>query len=184
MIDVSKIVGYESMSTEEKLKALENYEVDYSGYVKKDLFDKTSSEVAKYKKQLQERMSAEEQAKAQQESEFEAMKNELAALKKEKTVQEHVSQFLSLGYDKELAIKSANALLDGDMATVFSNIKVAQENLIKNERANVLKGTPKPDSVQTDGGLGVTKEQFENMGYMERLDLMNNNPEAYNELSK
>ena len=46
-VDVSKIEGYESMSAEEKLKAIESYEFaepDYSGYVTKDTFDKTASE--------------------------------------------------------------------------------------------------------------------------------------------
>jgi hypothetical protein len=41
-IDVTKIEGYADMTPEEKLKALEGYDVpdpDYSGYVKKDVFD-------------------------------------------------------------------------------------------------------------------------------------------------
>ena len=59
-IDTSKIEGYEQMSAEEKLQALEMYELDTTGYVKKDVFDKTSSEVATLKKQLKERMTQEE----------------------------------------------------------------------------------------------------------------------------
>lgn len=38
-LDLTKIEGYENMTPEEKLKALEGYDVpdpDYSGYVKKD----------------------------------------------------------------------------------------------------------------------------------------------------
>ena len=55
-IDVSQIEGYESMSVEDKLKALEGFEIpspDFSGHVKKDLFDKTASELAALKNILQ-----------------------------------------------------------------------------------------------------------------------------------
>ena len=49
-----KIEGYESMSAEEKLKALEGLDVeDSTDYQKlKESFNKTSSEVADYKKKL------------------------------------------------------------------------------------------------------------------------------------
>ena len=33
-IDVTRIENYDSMTAEEKLQALENYELDYTGYVK------------------------------------------------------------------------------------------------------------------------------------------------------
>ena len=62
-IDVSTIEGYEEMTAEEKLAALEGFELpepDYTGYVKKELFDKASSEIAGYKKQIFEKMTAEE----------------------------------------------------------------------------------------------------------------------------
>ena len=52
-IDISTIESYEEMSTEEKPAALEGYELpdpDYSGFVKKELFDKASSEITSYKK--------------------------------------------------------------------------------------------------------------------------------------
>lgn len=63
-IDTSKIEGYESMTAEEKLAALESVEFDLSGYVSKDTADKYASEAAQYKRQLKERMSAEEAEKA------------------------------------------------------------------------------------------------------------------------
>ena len=62
-IDVTQIEGYENMSPEEKLKALEGFDIpspDYSGYVKKDLYDKTASELAAKKKELKERLSDDE----------------------------------------------------------------------------------------------------------------------------
>ena len=62
------IENYENMSTEEKLAALEAYEPDMSGFVSKAQLDKVASEAASYKKQLREKMSAEEE-KLQKEAE-------------------------------------------------------------------------------------------------------------------
>lgn len=47
-IDVQKIAGFDSMTPEEKIAALQGFDFpdpDYSGYVKKDLYDKAASEV-------------------------------------------------------------------------------------------------------------------------------------------
>ena len=52
-IDLTKIEGYENMTAEEKIAALEGFDVqqDYTGYVRKDLLDKANSEAADYKRQ-------------------------------------------------------------------------------------------------------------------------------------
>ena len=62
-ISTEKIEGYADMTPEQKLAALEAYEMDdpdYSGYVTKEMFDKTASELSNTKKQLREKMSADE----------------------------------------------------------------------------------------------------------------------------
>ena len=70
-IDVTKIEGYETMSAEEKLKALEELEIDTKeftkGYVKKEVFDKTASDLAALKKKDRENLSETERLKAEQE---------------------------------------------------------------------------------------------------------------------
>lgn len=63
-IDISKIDGYADMTPEQKIAALEAFETedpDYSGYVKKDIFDKTASELAAKKKELNEKLTEDEQ---------------------------------------------------------------------------------------------------------------------------
>ena len=65
-IDVSQIEGYAEMSAEDRLKALEEFEVedpDYTGYVKKEVFDKTASELAEQKKQLKSKLTEDEAQK-------------------------------------------------------------------------------------------------------------------------
>ena len=88
-IDTSKITGYDTMSAEEKLAALEAMELDepdYSGWVKKDVFDKASSEIAGYKKQLRDRMTEEEAAKAKAAEDMATIMSELETLRAEKAL--------------------------------------------------------------------------------------------------
>ena len=66
-IDISKIDGYADMTPEQKIAALEAFETedpDYSGYVKKDIFDKTASELAAKKKELNEKLMLSTRAKS------------------------------------------------------------------------------------------------------------------------
>ena len=146
-IDVSTIEGYEEMTAEEKLAALEGLELpepDYSGYVKKELFDKASSEIAGYKKQIFEKMTAEEAAKAEADEKMAAIQQELEQLRQDKVVQEYTAQFLSIGYDKELASETAVALQRGDMNTVFLNQTKFATLREKALKAELMKNTPKP----------------------------------------
>ena len=146
-IDVSTIEGYEEMTAEEKLAALEGFELpepDYTGYVKKELFDKASSEIAGYKKQIFEKMTAEEAAKAEADEKMAAIQQELEQLRQDKVVQEYTAQFLSIGYDKELASETAVALQRGDMNTVFLNQTKFATLREKALKAELMKNTPKP----------------------------------------
>ena len=62
-IDTSKIEGYDKMTPEQKIAALEAFDhpdPDYTGYVKKETFDATSSELAALKKKTREQLSEEE----------------------------------------------------------------------------------------------------------------------------
>ena len=71
-LDLTKIEGYDKMTPEEKLKALEQYDVpdpDFTGYVKKDMYDKTASELAEKKKQLQAKLTEDEAAKQKEQEE-------------------------------------------------------------------------------------------------------------------
>lgn len=123
-IDLTKIVGYEAMSEAEKLKALEGYEFDdpdYTGYVKKEVFDKTASELASKKKELRDKMS-EDERKAQEDKEaFDELQTAYANLKRDSEVSKYKAQFLAMGYSDELATDTATAMVDGDNDKVFAN---------------------------------------------------------------
>lgn len=175
-----QIENYENLSPEEKVKALEAYEPDMSGYVAKSVFDKTASDLAAAKKSLKERMT-EDEAKATKEAEERAeLLARLEQLEREKSVNNYVTSYLGMGYDEKTAKASAEALVNGDMATVFANQKHHNETREKALRAELLKETPPPAGGKKDDGM--TMEQFKKMSPQERYDFSVKNPEEYKTL--
>ena len=185
--DFTKLDGYKpEMSPEEKLALLDKYEApapDYTGYIKKDSFDKTASELAEAKRQLKAKMTEDEQKEAERIAADAAIKAELDALRKETATSKNKAKFLGLGYDEKLAAETATALADGDMDKVFANQQIHIDNVKKAERAASLAGDPKPPA-GSGGGTKITKEQFDAMGYSERLKLHNEQPELFKQFTE
>jgi len=151
-IDTSKIQGYASMTPEQKLAALEALELDepsYEGYVKKDLYDKTASELSKVKKDYNAKLTADELKAKEDAEKQEKLQSDYDALLKKVTISENKARFLSLGYDEKLAEETAIALAENDFAKVFANQDKHQKALDKKIREEVLNDTPKPT-----GGTG------------------------------
>lgn len=182
-IDLTKIVGYEAMSEAEKLKALEGYEFDdpdYTGYVKKEVFDKTASELASKKKELRDKMS-EDERKAQEDKEaFDELQKAYANLKRDSEVSKYKAQFLAMGYSDELATDTATAMVDGDNDKVFANQKAHLQGVESKIKADILGSTPKPEGGNTDKKL--TLEAFRKLSPSERLEFANANPTEYEAL--
>ena len=186
-IDTSKIEGYAEMTPEQKVAALEGYtfaDPDYSGYVKKDVFDKTASELAQTKKDLKARMSEEEIRQKEAETELNKYKEEALALRKEKNIATNKAQFIAAGYDEALATESAEALEKGDFATVFKNQNAVIERVKKDALGQAKASTPPPAGKATDGDKTVTREQFNAMSLAERQALYESNRELYDEFTK
>lgn len=182
-IDLTKIEGYQNMSAEEKLAALEAMDLpepDYSGYVKKDLYDKASSEIAQYKKSLRERMTEEEAAKIKADEEMASIREELEMLRTEKVIGENASKFIEMGYDSKLAQATAVAMVKGETDTVFKNHAKFLAEREKALRAEILKSTPTPPP--GEGGETLTKEDFRKMSFAEKARFAQDNPEKYKEL--
>lgn len=161
-IDTSKIEGYQDMTAEEKLAALEGYDFEAPAPNDdeirrlKDAVSRANSEAAGYKKQLRSKMS-EDEAKAQQEAEArEAMQQELESLRKEKAIQGYQTKFLELGYDAKSAQEAAQAMQAGDFDAVFASQAKFIETAKKDAVANSLKGQPSLSS-----GEPLNKENLE-----------------------
>lgn len=182
-IDVSKIEGYAEMSAEDKLKALEAYDVpdpDMSGFVSKEQFDKTASELAAKKKELRDKLTDDEAAKQKEQEERESMQKELDALRRESVVSKNKARLVALGYEEALADETAEAMADGKIEKVFANQKKHLEAFEKKVRAEALKNTPKPTP---DGdGKTMTLKTLREMSPADRLKFSQEHPEEYKEL--
>lgn len=187
-IDTTKIENFDSMSADEKLEALMAYEFEESKndseeVIKlKNALNKASSETASFKKQLREKQTEDERREAERKEREAERETLLQSLIREKDVSNYQAKFLENGYDPELAKSSAEAMANGDFNTIFANQKIFNEQREKSIRADVLKGTPRPQGGNTE--TSVTKEQFASMGYTERAKLFEENPELYQELNK
>ena len=187
-IDVTKIEGYENMSAEEKLKALEEFELETPNVSDelaklKNSLNKASSEAAEYKRQLKEKMTEQERIEAERQEELAKKDKLLNDLIKEKKVTDFTNNFLSVGFTDEIAKNSAEAIVNEDYATVFNNLKTFVEGVEKSAKAEVIKSTPKPTGTQNDTP-SVTKEQFNKMEYMDRINFQKENPDLFEVYSK
>ena len=175
-----QIENYENMTPEEKIAALEAYEPDMSGFVSKATFDKTASELASAKKSLRDKQTDEEAKAAKEAEERAELLARVEQLEHEKAVNGYVNSYLAMGYDEKTAKSSAEALAKGDMATVFANQKIHNENREKTIRAELLKETPRPEGGSPD--VGMTLDKFKKMSDKERYEFSVSNPEQYKTL--
>lgn len=147
------IDGYENMTTEEKLAALEALEPDESETKKwKAQFDKASHEAAEQKKlakslqeQLNSKLTADEQAEAEREQKLKDIIAERDSLKRESAISKLTSRYIALGYSEELATATANASYDGDIDTVINNQMEFNKGLEQNIRTRIVQSNPIPD---------------------------------------
>lgn len=177
-INTSAIEGYEAMTAEEKLAALEALDIPDVDKIKSAL-DKATSEASSYKKQLRERMTEEEARAAKDAEDRAAIQKELEELRAEKVVGQHTAKFLGLGYDEKLARETATALASGEHETVFRNHAKFLADREKALRAEILKATPTPPA--GDGAEKKTREDFAKMTLAEKQKFARENPEAFNE---
>lgn len=153
-LDTSKIENFDSLSVEEKLNALLSMDIEDDSVKLKNALNKASSEAAEYKKALREKQSEAERIEAERKEADAKKDEELNALRRDKTILDHKARFLSVGYDKELAEKSATALADGNFAEIFDGFKSFIEGRDKEVAQKLLKSTPAP----VGGQEGTPKE--------------------------
>ena len=177
-INTSAIEGYENMTAEEKLAALEAMDLPDVDKIKSAL-DKATSEAAGYKKQLRERMSEDEARAAKDAEEMDEIRKELEQLRAEKVVDQHTAKFLGLGYDEKLARETAKAMADGDTELVFKNHAKFISDREKALKAEILKSTPTPPA--GDGAEKVTREDVQKMTLSDKQKFARENPELFNE---
>ena len=182
-IDVSKIENFDNLTAEEKINALLSFDMDVDDTKLKNALNKATAEAAEMKRALRERQTEAEKAEAERKEKEKEKDELLKTLMREKTILDNKSQFLSVGYDAELAQKSAEAMADGNMADIFSGFKTFMETRERQIKAELLSKTPAPVSGST-GGETITKKEFDKMGYTERVKLYNEHPELYKQFTE
>ena len=149
-IDVSKIEGYAEMSAEDKLKALEEFDIeipkpatDTDEVIKlKNALSNANSQAAEYTRALREKQSEQERAEAERAEREAARDAEIKELRRDKTVSGYLANCLSLGYDKELAQRAAEAMADNDAAAIMECQREFLEAKTKELEAAALNKQP------------------------------------------
>lgn len=157
--------------------------------VSKDVYDKTASELAKYKKDLKEiqeaSMTADEKLKAELEKAQIAQKTYAKELAKLKAKEVFVEAGLSekdystilgaiVSEDEEVTTSVAKSMVD-----LINSQKSAVEKAVK---ADLLKSTPKPVPGVPDDGM--TKEKFSKLTLAEKQQFAVEHPEQYKAIYK
>ena len=163
-IDTTKITGFDEMSEQEKLTALLGYEFEIPAPQDtgdevaklKNALSKANSDAAEWKRQFREKQTEAERAEAERKEHEAAVEEELRTLRRDKTVGEYVAQCLSLGYEKDLALKAAEAMADNDAAAImecqqeFLAAKTKElEATALNKQPSLTPGSP-PTATQAD----------------------------------
>ena len=183
----------EDMTLEEVEQALEGINLvdpdKLPKSVSKEVFDKTASELARVKKELKElqekNMTAEEKLKLELEKAAESQaqyKRELAKLRATEIfvaaglTEDDYKTLLDIvvSEDEEATKVRAKSMVD-----VIASQKKAMEKTVK---AELLKGTPKPEP--GDPSKGVTLEDFRKMSLMDKQKFAMENPELYQSIYK
>ena len=159
-IDVSKITGYEEMSAEDKLKALEEYEFDApkdnTEEVKnlKESLSKANSQAAEWKRQFREKQTEAERVEAERAEREKAVEEELKSLRRDKTVSGYIAQCLALGYSAELAQKAAEAMADGNTSEIFA----CQQEFLEAEKKKIEAAALNKQPTLTSGSPPTAKQ--------------------------
>lgn len=188
-IDVAQITDYDSLSLEEKVAALENFEYDdHSDAVAdlekhKEATNKATKEAAEYKKQLKALQDQQKTGNSKADETIARLQEQVNELTRQNTISSYTAQFVALGYDSELAADTAIATADGDVAKVFENQRKFLEAHDKQTKADIFKQTPKPGQ----GGTGkqapaMTLEKFRKLPQLERIKFASEYPEEYSKL--
>lgn len=147
----------------------------------KSAISKANSEAATYKRALRDKQTEEEKRADELSETLEALKMQNAELMKEKTIAEHKSSYLKMGYSEDIAGGIANALVDNnidDLIRLNSEHLNSLESTIKSKMTKNVP-TPNKDIVSND----ITQEKFNEMNYTQRAELFNNNRELYDKYS-
>lgn len=171
----------EGMTDDDVIKALSKQKADYEAEKakQKGIIDKYSSEIADFKKKEADRMTDEEKRAV----ELQALNDEIATLKKEKSIGAKKAQYLKMGYSEELADKVALGEMEGqDVSGFHAEFLKAHDEALK---AELMKKNPTPNG-GGEPNKKYTKEGFRKgeYSYEDLCELEAKNPALYKEITE
>lgn len=191
MADLKTLLGEsykEGMTVDEintALSQLDLIDTAKEKVVKKDVFDKTASELAAKNKLLKDKMTEDEQRAERDKEVAEQLKASAEAVKR-LTLEKTLSKS---GFDDKQIANFADAFIKGDteeLGKVMTTLITDLTKKVKDETtAELLKThTHTPPAGSGDSSGAITKEQFDKMGYIERVKLQSDKPDLYKEFTK
>lgn len=180
-MELKELLGNEykdEMTVEEINKVLSTKEfVEKDKYDRlKTSFDKTASETAKYKKQL-EGANTEKETQMTEKSELEKKVEEM---QKHLNISDTKAKLLGLGYDNDLATECATAMVDGDIDTVIRCQTSFKDKTVSSVKSDVLKETPKPETGSKESNL--TLADLRKMSVADQYKFSKEHPDEYKKL--
>lgn len=110
----------------------------------KELLSKANGEAAEYKKKLREKQTDAEAAEQERKAEWEKLLARNAELERSIALSERKAKLIGIGYDEDLADKTATAMVDGDLDTVIRNQSSFLESMKQTILKGQMQGTPRP----------------------------------------
>lgn len=186
-MELKKILGEkyrEDMTLEEIEKALADINmVSDEDYQKmKKASDTNAREASDWKKKYQGTLSQAELDKEKAETDMQAILDENKNLKRSMAISDATANYVTLGYDAKAAKKAAEALVDGDTATLFKVQADFNEMQKKAMTAKILENTQRPEGGATDPAKTMTREQLSKLSIAEQAKFAKENPDEYREI--
>lgn len=143
-MDTTKIEGYENMTAEEKIAALEAYEFDTSGLVSKASLDKATADAAEWKRKYKDKLTEDEKREQADAEVRKATDERLAELERKDKISTAKDEYIKSGFAPDLALATAEAFVDGKMDVVLSNITKHASIVATAAKDKALNDTPTP----------------------------------------
>lgn len=171
----------EGMTDDDVFKALSKQKADFESEKanQKGIIDKYSSQIADFKKKEAEKMTEEEKRA----NELKQLNEEIANLKKEKSIGAKKTQYIKMGYSEELAEKIAQGEFDGqDVSGFHAEFLKSHDEELKKE---LMKKNPTPSGAG-EPTKTYTKEGFRKgeYSYEQLCELQAKNPTLYKEITE
>lgn len=168
----------DTASLEARIKQLESE----NGKLKQSVTN-ASADASDWKRKYQSKLSEEEKAKEEHDSAYAAMQEKIATLEARERIANYTAALTEsgIGMDADTAKSVAEAMNSGEADKVFDGIRkfIATHDRLLKENAFRTNPTLPGGAVPK----AITKEQFDKMGYKERVKVFDEHPDLYKEFT-